>query len=825
MLPSASSAPTATEVPEAIDSGSGVDPAVTGAKARVDFAVVEGDCFLVYGWVLGFSNLVKAASIHFGGTTIDLMSQSWRVHRPDVALHFSKPPSDDLHGFYALVGLTEGSAAGDHLRFTFALVSGETHESLWPVERYGQLPDSDRQSYTATFALLLRQLPRHEARRLIDFVSPEQRPKLKVPFETLPPPIRLEIDLCCLLEDRVLLVYGWTFDPANELKTVKLSVGGLVYDLFENSAPIPRQDIGPDPLFDRPGKATPPPGFVFVKILPPNRAGRGDIKFSINADSSDPVEFARPLCMNAHESRQQLFSILSKLDDESAMALAEHVASVLDGSAELNSLRSLLELSHDRAVEHFPTSVEGSDSKCQLFLDRTVSVANEGIFLSGWFYADKGSLSSVVCHCGGDRFAVSDNWIRHPRQDVTSHLSSLGIQTADHEHGFTCYVPLKNKNRPYYLSIASEPGAVRKMRVPVPEKNPGALQAVRALLSSFLCGHRELRELMDRQIGPAVQAIWSARAKPRRIEYMKTYGGGSANPAVSVIVPLYGRCDLAEYQMALFADDKEFQDLDLIYVVDDPAIFEQFRDLCPNLYGIYQVPFTIAYCGENQGFAAANNFGAEKARGQHLLLLNSDVMPKRRGWIGELLRIFQSLDRPGLLGAKLLFEDGSLQHAGMAFRRFAPLGGLWVNDHPQKGQSAAGFSGTRESDAVTGACALIEAELYRRLGGFSEDYIVGDFEDSDLCLRALKAGRRNYVALDVELYHLERQSQEMIGDAVWRRNLTAYNCWLHNGRWSDFIERTNPGLSSVTWGGGQWWPNRAGSAEGRRESSSEQTHE
>lgn len=811
MLPSASSDQEATEVPGAINSGSGLDP---GAMARVDFALVEGDSFLVYGWILGFSNLVRTASIQFGTTIVDLMSQSLQVRRPDVALHFSRPPSDDMHGFYALARLPEGSASVDRLRFTFALVSGETHESLWPVEQYGQLPESDRQSYTATFAPLLRQLPRQDVRRLIDFVSPEQRPKLKVFFETLPPPIGLELDLCCLLEDRVLLVYGWTFDPANELKTVELSVGGLVYDLFGNSASIPRLDVSPDPLFDRPGKATPPPGFVFVKVLPPNCAVRGDVKFSVNADSSDPVEFARPLGMNAHESRKQLFSLLSKLGDQSAMALAVRVASALDGSAELNSLRSLLEQSHDRAVERLPTSIPYSDSKCSLFLDQTVPVASEGIFLSGWFYGDKGSRNRVACHCGDATFAVSDNWIRHPRKDVTLHLSSLGIQTSDDEHGFTCYVPLKNGNRPYYLSITGESTAVRTMHVPVQEKAPGALQAVRALLSSFLCGHRELRALMDRQIGPAVQAIWSARAKPWRLEYMKTYGGGPANPAVSVIVPLYGRCDLAEYQMALFVDDKEFQDLDLIYVVDDPAIFEQFRELSSNLYGIYQVPFTIAYCGENQGFAAANNFGAEKARGQHLLLLNSDVMPKRRGWIGELLRIYRSLDRPGLLGAKLLFEDGSLQHAGMAFRRFAPLGGLWVNDHPQKGQSAAGSSGTRESNAVTGACALIETELYRRLGGFSEDYIIGDFEDSDLCLRALQAGRRNYVALDVELYHLERQSQEMIGDAVWRRNLTAYNCWLHNGRWSDFIERTSPGISSLTWSGGQWWPNRAGRAEG-----------
>jgi GT2 family glycosyltransferase len=173
--------------------------------------------------------------------------------------------------------------------------------------------------------------------------------------------------------------------------------------------------------------------------------------------------------------------------------------------------------------------------------------------------------------------------------------------------------------------------------------------------------------------------------------------------------------------------------------------------------------------------------------------MNSDVIPKRPGWVGDFLRIYRSLTRPGLLGAKLLYEDGSVQHAGIAFRRHAAWGDLWINDHPLRGQSPLGLSGVREVDAVTAACAFIDAALYRELGGFSEDYIVGDFEDSDLCLRASSAGRPNYIALDIELYHLERQSQNQMGDAIWRTNLTLYNCWLHNSRWAGLIEKTSTG--------------------------------
>ena len=791
------------ETPESIDSVAAPDPSATGAAARIDFALQAGQYLLVYGWVLGLSDRVESAAIHAGDNAIDLLGQSWRVRRPDVGKHFSRPAWDDLHGFYVLAELPGDLTAIDHLRLTFALRSGEKHESGWPIQQQSQVAEMILETYQATLTQLLRDLPRSEGHRLVNFLPAEKRQRLEFQFETLSPPIRFELELCCLLEDRVLLVCGWIFDPANELRSVEFNAAGQVVDLLVDSAFFRRHDLKADVLFHQPGR-TEPFGFVFLKTFSPGLAGRGDVKFAFNSASPNPVRWTRPLSLNAHESRQQLFAFLGKIDDESAMALVECVAPALDGSQELIALRALLEQSYDRAVLRLPASIQHADAKCAVYLDQAIPVADIGVFLSGWCYTETRANARIACHCGDSSYVLNDNWIRHLRKDVTEHLSSLGFQPSSHEHGFTCFVPLKDGNRPYCLSVANGSGEVRRMRVPMPEKEQGDLQAIRSLLCTFQSGHRELRDLMDRQIGPAVQAMWSARTKPARNEFVSTFGARPANPAVSIIVPLYGRCDLAEYQMALFADDHEFQGLDLIYVVDDPAIFEPFCELCPSLYGIYQIPFTVAYSGVNQGFAAANNFGVEKARGSHLLLLNSDVMPKRPGWVGQLLGIYASLDRPGLLGAKLLFADGSLQHGGMAFRRFAPLGRLWINDHPQKGQSPAGLSGTRQVDAVTAACALIDAGLYRRLGGFSEDYIIGDFEDSDLCLRALTGGRRNYVALDVELYHLERQSQEMIGDAVWRRNLTLYNCWLQNQRWSEVIEQTASGASFLAENGSEW---------------------
>jgi GT2 family glycosyltransferase len=74
-----------------------------------------------------------------------------------------------------------------------------------------------------------------------------------------------------------------------------------------------------------------------------------------------------------------------------------------------------------------------------------------------------------------------------------------------------------------------------------------------------------------------------------------------------------------------------------------------------------------------------------------------------------------------------------------------------------------------------------------QLKGFDESYVVGDFEDSDLCLRVKREGKLCAVDHDVHLYHLERKSQENASES-WRRNLTLYNAWVHQRRWFDAVK-------------------------------------
>jgi len=82
---------------------------------------------------------------------------------------------------------------------------------------------------------------------------------------------------------------------------------------------------------------------------------------------------------------------------------------------------------------------------------------------------------------------------------------------------------------------------------------------------------------------------------------------------------------------------------------------------------------------------------------------------------------------------------------------------------------------------------MIGAELYYEIGGLDEGYVLGEFEDSDLCLTLLSKGYINYLADDIVLYHLERQSQGIGFDATWKFKLTLCNAFRHSARWDVLI--------------------------------------
>lgn len=318
--------------------------------------------------------------------------------------------------------------------------------------------------------------------------------------------------------------------------------------------------------------------------------------------------------------------------------------------------------------------------------------------------------------------------------------------------------------------------------------------AIRAALDLVDPQAPEAPALLRDQLGPFVEACWRAAcAEPVTVEE-SVLGAPPAAPEVSIVVPLFGPMDWLLHQAAPFSNDAELlRRAELIYVIDDPERAEEALETARRAHAAYGVPARLLRLSRNCGYAAATNIGARAARAPFLLLMNSDVLPTGPGWLARLLETYRAWPGCGALGCRLLFGDGTIQHAGMVFTPF-PRFDAWLCDHPLKNEPAAAeiVATPRAVPAVTGACLLVERSLFEQVGGLCEDYVIGDFEDADLCHRIAAAGRGVVYEPRVALLHLERQSFARIGTAPWRYALTLCNMLRHARVWRARLETLAP---------------------------------
>lgn len=321
--------------------------------------------------------------------------------------------------------------------------------------------------------------------------------------------------------------------------------------------------------------------------------------------------------------------------------------------------------------------------------------------------------------------------------------------------------------------------------VPI-EQVYGFIEFLRKPFTALVISH-EVAQCHKQAYYPVLASLQRRRMAAFKVlpSYQGSAGEPLARPELSLIIPLYGEksLHLMESQLMLFSEDADLlQNAELIYVLDDPALLDNFLMGIADLHRIYRVPFRYIYKNANQGFAAANNLGASIARAPLLLFLNSDVFPQRPGWLRHFREYFASHPKTGLVGSRLLAADGSIQHTGLRLRFHKALG-IWTNDQPHAGLAPETMPEDLAPDMVTGACMAIPKKLFDSVDGWSEDYIMGDFEDSDLCLK-VKAQGRGIAMLPLDcLVHLERQSFGCLGKTHFRHNLAIYNAVVHQEKW------------------------------------------
>ena len=272
---------------------------------------------------------------------------------------------------------------------------------------------------------------------------------------------------------------------------------------------------------------------------------------------------------------------------------------------------------------------------------------------------------------------------------------------------------------------------------------------------------RRNKECVDESARNAIRAHFSRKG----INATVTPGSGFSHrviyplpadpPLVSVIVATRDHVDLLRQIVDGILHRTDYKPLELIIVDNqssDPATMQYLRELSKDSR-VRVIPYEAPF-----NFSAINNFAAREATGEILAMVNNDIRIISSEWLGEM--VSHAL-RPeiGAVGAKLYYENETIQHAGIV----VGIGGVAGHAHKQLSRRSTGYFARTQViqnfSAVTGACLVMRRQVYDEVRGLDEVNLPIAFNDVDLCLRIQEKGYRILWTPYAELYHLESASR------------------------------------------------------------------
>lgn len=198
----------------------------------------------------------------------------------------------------------------------------------------------------------------------------------------------------------------------------------------------------------------------------------------------------------------------------------------------------------------------------------------------------------------------------------------------------------------------------------------------------------------------------------------------------------------------------------------------------------------VTYTGEFN-YSGINNFGERHATGEYILLLNNDTQVITPDWMEEML-MYAQRDDVACVGAKLYYEDNTIQHAGIILGLGAHRSA--GHAHYRAGKENLGYMGrlcyAQDISAVTGACLMVSKEIYDRLNGLDETFAVA-LNDVDFCLRARELGYLNVFTPFAELYHFESKSRGL-DEAPGNAERYQQECDRFRARYRELIDQGDP---------------------------------
>ena len=258
----------------------------------------------------------------------------------------------------------------------------------------------------------------------------------------------------------------------------------------------------------------------------------------------------------------------------------------------------------------------------------------------------------------------------------------------------------------------------------------------------------------------------------------------SKDTLVSIIIPTYNAKDLVKACIESIIDKSNYRNFEILLVdnnSDDPEAIAYFE-----LVNCKYEQVTVLKYPKPFNYSAINNFAVKYANGSVYAFVNNDIEVIEPEWMDYMLGHVLRQDI-GCVGAKLLYPNNRIQHAGVVLG----YGGGAGHAHKLFPSTHSGYmdrlSCTNNYSAVTAACLMVKKADFEAVGGFNEENLKVAFNDVDFCLEIVRTGKRNLYCAEAVLYHHESVTRGSEDTPEKRQRFESELEFLQS-KWSSFIE-------------------------------------
>ncbi|NJP06713.1 MAG: glycosyltransferase [Chloroflexaceae bacterium] len=419
----------------------------------------------------------------------------------------------------------------------------------------------------------------------------------------------------------------------------------------------------------------------------------------------------------------------------------------------------------------------------RLHVDGMFVISDTHVLICGWFRSPMTPVTRIIAIApDGEHITLTDHCYRYPRTDLARQYGPFRMLNMQDE-GFFCLFSSKRPQKttqPWVMRVQN--ATLTKTAIALPlSYEPWK---TRDAILDALVGEPGTFDttVFQHHIHPAFEQLQQQMHAGFRIKRVLQYGRPNATPDVSLIIVLdasvdgNAQIDQIQHQSVQFARDPAIQQSDIIYVLNIGQHSEMLAQYSRMFADLYQLPFRVVTLSQPVETSTARMIGIMLARGRLLFWLSAHMLPVTTGWLAAMVAFYDATPTIGVLGAKLLYEDESLHHAGLFF---SPLSDTVAIHHWEIKTSFQGLHRNlpraniaRQVPAIGTDCFMVAQKRYQEAGRSKTLYCTDEGDGIDLCLRLQTLGYTHWYYPDVVLYYLNDQIKPI------QPNHRTYTEWL-----------------------------------------------